>query len=106
MSRTYTGGNLWKDDGAEDAHIGIWAIILVDGHVLNVVNDVEALCYFAKDGVLSVQMGRAAHGLVGLYHLGRDDGLALCEGVKTFLYATYLCVGEGSPPYDVELACP
>ena len=29
MDRTYTGGNLWKDGGAEDAHIGIWAIKLV-----------------------------------------------------------------------------
>ena len=93
-----------EDGGTEDAHIGQWAVVLVSCHLLNLVDDIEALQHLAKDGILAVEVGRAASSLVDVNHLGGELYTAVGEGVEALLYAADAHIVHLAAPDDIELA--
>ena len=66
-------------------------------HSCDLIDDVESFDDFAKDGVVAVKMGSAAHGLVSLTLCGAED-LA-----QTFFINLEFLVVEDLSLDDVEL---
>ena len=68
---------------------------------MDAVDHIEAFRDFAKDGVLAVQMGNAADGLVDLLHFGRQ--LYMGGSVQTFLNLHKTGVVVYPTPNNIEL---
>ena len=63
---------IFKDGHFTDNDILFGAVVAIGLDALNLVHHIHAFQHFAEDGVLAVQVGRAAHGGVGLPLLGRE----------------------------------
>ena len=91
-----------SDGGAEDADVLEGAVELVGGRLLDAVDDIKAFRDFAKDSILSVQMGNAANSFVDFLHFWRQ--LYMGSGVETLLNLHQTGVVVYPTPYDIELA--
>ena len=92
-----------SDGGAENTDVLEGTVVGVGGRLLDAVDDIKAFRDFAKDGILSVEMGRAADGLIHLDHLWRQFHTALGGRVKFLLDLRDLLILENLSPDDIEL---
>ena len=90
--------------GTKDADIGQGAVVLVGSHLLNLIDDIEALQDFTKDSILTIEVGCAALGLIDFYHLWCQLDAPFGERVEAVLDAPNTRVVHLAPPDDIELA--
>ena len=96
--------HILSDGGTKNADIFERTVEIIGLGLLDALNDIEALSDFAKDGVLSIEMGRATNGRIDLNHFRRQLYTSMCHGVKSLLCLFYLSTAKALAPHDIELA--
>ena len=89
--------------GAEDADIVDRTVVIISEGLLDAFNDVEALGDFAEDGVLAVEMRRAAHLAVEVHELRRHRDAMVGLSLDFLSDGLQLGGSVGAPPDDIEL---
>ena len=94
---------IFGDGGFQNSDIFYRTVVLVCLNLLDLIHDIHSFDDFAKDSILSVEMGRATDGLVHLDHLWCQFHGALSGRVKFLLDFRELLVLEDFSPDDIEL---